>query len=140
VGTVEISPQRIEILLVCAQVLGIPTLISFLKKIRQSIAAAKILKEPPPAIPSAQPPPVVVAAVSAGPLPLLDYHHHHHLQPSAPPPRPPLNYWCRHQEHSLLLPYCLLSKGESLLCASLFNRKISNINSPTKNCVMIPVC
>ena len=57
VGTVEISPQRIETLLICAQVdsckivpssprntyrwcpqvLGIPTLISFLKKIRDSI-------------------------------------------------------------------------------------------------------
>merc|ERR1719402_1766040 len=37
VGTVEINPQRIETLLVCAQVLGIPTLISFLKKIRETI-------------------------------------------------------------------------------------------------------
>ena len=48
VGTVEISPARIETLLICAQVLGIPTLISFLKKIRDSINDnSKILKEPP---------------------------------------------------------------------------------------------
>jgi hypothetical protein len=60
VGTVEISPQRIEMLLVCAQVLGIPTLISFLKRIRQSIAAGKISKEPPP-IPT--PPPAPSLAV-----------------------------------------------------------------------------
>ena len=46
VGTVEISPQRIETLLICAQVLGIPTLISFLKKIRDSISdSGKIVKE-----------------------------------------------------------------------------------------------
>ena len=46
VGTVEISPQRIETLLICAQVLGIPTLISFLKKIRDSITdSGKIVKE-----------------------------------------------------------------------------------------------
>ena len=42
VGTVEISPQRIETLLICAQVLGIPTLISFLKKIRDSINESKL--------------------------------------------------------------------------------------------------
>ena len=43
VGTLEILPARIETLLICAQVLGIPTLISFLKKIRESI---KDNKEP----------------------------------------------------------------------------------------------
>jgi hypothetical protein len=62
VGTVEISPQRIEMLLVCAQVLGIPTLISFLKRIRQSIAAGKISKEPPP-IPTPPPPPSLAVGV-----------------------------------------------------------------------------
>ena len=47
VGTVEISPARIETLLICAQVLGIPTLISFLKKIRESIKDnSNMLKEP----------------------------------------------------------------------------------------------
>ena len=47
VGTVEISPARIETLLICAQVLGIPTLISFLKKIRESIKDnSSMLKEP----------------------------------------------------------------------------------------------
>ena len=49
VGTVEISPARIETLLICAQVLGIPTLISFLKKIRDSINdGGKIMKDAPP--------------------------------------------------------------------------------------------
>eukprot|EP00092_Neocalanus_flemingeri_P012971 GFUD01013976.1.p1 GENE.GFUD01013976.1~~GFUD01013976.1.p1 ORF type:complete len:1261 (+),score=305.37 GFUD01013976.1:94-3876(+) len=47
VGTVEISPQRIETLLISAQVLGIPTLISFLKKIRDSINESKIIKDQP---------------------------------------------------------------------------------------------
>ena len=37
VGTVEISPQRIESLLVVAQVLGIPTLIRFLKSIKATL-------------------------------------------------------------------------------------------------------
>lgn len=42
VGTVEISPQRIESLLVAAQVLGIPTLIRFLKRIKGSIDSQKV--------------------------------------------------------------------------------------------------
>ena len=50
VGTVEISPARIETLLICAQVLGIPTLISFLKKIRDSINDnGKMMKDAAPA-------------------------------------------------------------------------------------------
>ena len=40
VGTVDISPERTDTLLVAAQVLGIPTLIAFLKKIRGADAGA----------------------------------------------------------------------------------------------------
>uniref|UniRef100_A0A0K2TTS5 Protein bricabrac 2like [Ceratitis capitata] n=1 Tax=Lepeophtheirus salmonis TaxID=72036 RepID=A0A0K2TTS5_LEPSM len=39
VGTVEISPERIESLLLIAQVLGIPTLIHLLKRIKRSLSA-----------------------------------------------------------------------------------------------------
>ena len=68
VGTVEISPARIETLLIRAQVLGIPTLISFLKKIRESINDnSKILKEPPQRLEYTERP---------GPsLPMISPHH-----------------------------------------------------------------
>ena len=69
VGTVEISPQRIETLLICAQVLGIPTLISFLKKIRDSINESKIIKEQQPRLDYAERPGTIPG------LPIISPHH-----------------------------------------------------------------
>lgn len=76
-GTVEISPQRIESLLLMAQVMGIPTLITFLKRIKDSLNTSSMFDYqtfpststridhqtltypvPPPA-PAPVPPPVV---------------------------------------------------------------------------------
>lgn len=69
VGTVEISPQRIETLLICAQVLGIPTLISFLKKIRDSINESKIIKEQQPRLEYVERPGTIPG------LPIMSPHH-----------------------------------------------------------------
>ena len=71
VGTVEISPARIETLLICAQVLGIPTLISFLKKIRESINDnSKMIKDPQPRLEYTERPGTLPLA-----LPMLSPHH-----------------------------------------------------------------
>ena len=73
VGTVEISPARIETLLICAQVLGIPTLISFLKKIRESINVndnSKMIKDPQPRLEYTERP-----GTLPGALPMLSPHH-----------------------------------------------------------------
>ena len=57
VGTVEISPQRVAALLLAAQVMGIPSLIRFLKRIKENImsdesAGSQSFLAPPPAPPS----------------------------------------------------------------------------------------
>ena len=81
-GTVEISPARIETLLICAQVLGIPTLISFLKKIRESINdGSKLMKDSQRLEYNDRPGPSTLP--SAPGLPLLSPHHKI-LAPTAP--------------------------------------------------------
>ena len=79
VGTVEISPARIETLLICAQVLGIPTLISFLKKIRESINDnSKMIKDTQPRLEYTERP-----GTLPGALPMLSPHGHKILAPAA---------------------------------------------------------
>jgi hypothetical protein len=78
VGTVEISPQRVETLLLIAQVMGIPSLIRFLKKIRESIitddnnaqvvrrASLSPMKRPTQAFVYVLPPSAATATTSSG--------------------------------------------------------------------------
>ena len=91
VGTVEISPQRIQSLLLIAQVLGIPTLITLLKRIKSSIPPPVICnKASPPVAPVALPPPpsshfdASTSSAAAAPPPVCNK--------ASPPVAPPVGH------------------------------------------------